>query len=162
MERGESEKFDLVLLPETTSNSMFQFNNRKQPYCRRIKEYVRNGGSLFVISYTGRTINAVGTLLKNLMPLFGVTFGNQFTFASKNSLYGDPLQYTTRNVNRNSVLIKDVSALQFYTSTPLKLGKTNLIPIVFTPADAEVMAGKPMIVAGTHGKGRVVIASDIL
>jgi len=155
-------KFNLVLLPETNSIRMYQFNNRKQPYCRRIEEYVRNGGSLFVICYTGRTINAGGTLLKNLTPLFGVTSGNQFTFASKNSLYGDPLQYTTRNVNQNSALTKDVSALQFYTSTPLKLEKTNLIPVVFTPADAEVMPGKPMIVAGTHGKGRVVIASDIL
>lgn len=155
-------KFDLVLLPETNSIRMYRFNDRKQPYCKLMKEYVQNGGSLFVICYTGRTINAGGTLLKNLTPGFGVSSENQFTFSSKNSIYGDPLQYTTGNVNRQSALADGVRTVQFYASTPLKLGKTSLSPVVSTPADAEVMPGKPMIAAGEYGKGRVVIAADLL
>ena len=156
-----AERFPLAVLAEDC-NLYYSLFGKDSTFAGRVAGYVRNGGSLLLLTYTAPTLNAQMRLLRNIGPEFGVTIGGAAVYDRNHAAFGDPLQFYSMNFAEHPVT-SGVKRLLIYASRPLSLKPGSpLKGIVFSNAGAERRGGEVVAAAGELGKGRVLVASDLL
>ena len=133
------------------------------PFRDNVLEYVKNGGSLFLVVYTGITTNAQARLIRE----FGTPLGASISWGSiaydpKHCGFGDPLQIRSHTISSHEIG-RGIRNVQLYVNRPMSLKKNSpLVPVVLTNPGDERQPGKAVIAAGTYGKGRIVLCSDLM
>ena len=161
----------LVVLTESNSNVFFRRDFSRELRAALV-EYVRGGGALFIATCQNGTVNVDGLLLAYpgcLGSAFGIFRDRtcEFVNGGAHTAFGDPFQLVcpadagaedlTDGVGE--VLVNLTRALSFP-----KLGKgtpSPAFPVVRTPDDAAVGAGRPVMAAARFGEGRVFVCGDL-
>lgn len=156
-----AKQFPLAVLAEDC-NLYHPLFGKGSTFAGRVAGYVRNGGSLLLLTYTAPTLNAQMRLLRNIGPEFGVSVGGTTVYDRSHAAFGDPLQFFSVNFADHPVT-SGVQRLLVYASRPLSLKQGSpLKGVVFSNAGAERRGGEVLAAAGKIGKGRVLVTSDLL
>ena len=152
----------LVLVPESNSNAGMRNQIKgKGQLVGILRDYIKRGGSVMALVDSAKTRNCDALLLRDFAATFAVTRGSELARDEARATFGDPHQILSDQVPA-SPLSKGVKSVQLYTLTPLVFkGRSqkakegiHSFPVVTVPGGAA-------IVAGTCGKGRYFLSSDI-
>lgn len=156
-------RYKMVFLAEDHSIRYSSLFAKGSPFRDNILNYIKNGGSLFLVSYTGITTNAQTKLLSEFGKEFGVRLPWSRTARDPASCgYGDPLQIRSENIGAHAVA-DGVKRTRHFVTRPLILGKNSILkPVILTNPGDQHFPNKPIIAAGEFGRGRVVVASDLM
>ncbi len=153
----------VVVLSEGGTTSL-RVALRRPAFKTLLRDYVRNGGSLFVSAFSAGTINAYGDVLRDVAGIFGVN-GLWCDVARDRShaAFGDAWQIASEDVATGSPLTEGVKRVNLFTLSPLVADKGAAVtPVVKIPASAERHAGKLAMAAVEYGKGRVFVSADAM
>ncbi len=133
---------------------------------KKLDAYVRNGGSLLVMAYTGYTPNIYAYLLTSWIgfsPYFGVDLGTD-AYDVKRGALGDPCQILSDAIVPGP-LTEGVERVQLHylrTIDAPKGWKVRAEPVVKIPDDCERGGGRSAMMALELGRGRVVLIADLM
>ena len=161
----------VVVLTESFSHGYFKRDFTSE-FKKALVEYVHGGGALFIATCQSGTVNVDGLLLASpgcLGSAFGVVRDRTCGFVNggAHTAFGDPFQLVCATAagaedltdGVGKVLVNLTRALSFP-----KLGKgtpSPAFPVVRTPDDAAVGAGRPVMAAARFGEGRVFVCGDL-
>lgn len=142
------------------------FSPIQKKLTQNLLEYVRNGGSLFLVSNTGYLVNVLASNLNEIGKTLNLRCSEYREREARDPAhcgFGDPLQILSETIAENSPLTKGVRRIQFYTVRPMTFtGKSPLKGIVFSNASDQIRKNEPVIAAGEYGKGKIVLAADAM
>ncbi len=156
-------QFKMVCLTEGNSSTLRMGRAKDQAFSAMMREYVKEGGSLFVAAYAAGTVNCYGFSVCSKGNVFGVTHRWSGTaFDKAHAGMGDPQQILTDDV-MSSPLTEGVKNVQLYALVPMSINKASeMKPLVKIPSTAESGAGMPAMAYGEVGKGRVFFSIDAM
>ena len=148
-------QFRAVFIAETNSNAMTHLRNMKSPFIRDLLDYVKNGGNLIVCASSMATAaNTHQSIWWRLGPVFRFSLGD-YIRRDDSCGYGDPYQPRITEFRADPVT-EGLKAVQMFVCREFRLRKDSpLKPLLLS-------GGKPMMIGGKYGKGRVVFATDVL
>lgn len=156
-------QYKMVFLAEDWSPCYEPLLKGNSPFLRNVLDYVKNGGSLFLMSYSGLTTNAQAKLLNAFGNELGASLAwGGIAYDPGSCGFGDPLQIRSHNISTH-VLGDGIRSVQFYVNRPMTLKRDSILQaVVLTNNSDERQPDKAVIAAGEFGKGRVVLCSDLL
>jgi hypothetical protein len=159
-------EYAVVVLPETNTQKLFRDKAAMDALGKKLDAYVRNGGSLLVMAYTGYTPNIYAYLLTSWIgfsPYFGVDLGTD-AYDVKRGALGDPCQILSDAIVPGP-LTEGVERVQLHylrTIDAPKGWKVRAEPVVKIPDDCERGGGRSAMMALELGRGRVVLIADLM
>lgn len=156
-------KAEIVVIAESATRRLQAALKRKE-FVPMLKEWVENGGSLYVTAFSAGTINAYGNVLRAVAGAFKLHGAwASVPKGSGVSPMGDPWQILSCDLARNTPLTEGVGEVQLFTLTPMKIGRGGTaMPVVRIPAGADRHAGELAMGAVECGKGRVFVSADAM
>lgn len=152
-----------VLVMVEGSTNPFQAAFRQKGYVKMIRDWVEAGGSLFVAAHSAGTVNAYGSVLRELANPFGLngSWCNPVCDPEHPGL-GDAWQIRSDAVTAGSPLTEGVRSVQFFAHSPMSLTRgSQAQPIVRLPATARTRPNVNISVAAVEfGRGRVFVSAD--
>lgn len=148
-------QYRAVFIAETNSNAMTRLRNMKSPFIRDLLNYVKNGGNLIVCASSMATAaNTHQSIWWRLGPVFRFSAGG-YIRRDDSCGYGDPYQPRITEFRADPVT-EGLKAVQMFVCREFRLRKDSpLKPLLLS-------GGKPVMIGGKYGKGRVVFVTDVL
>ncbi len=164
IERPEAEwlpenlkQYKLVVLSEACSNPYAPSrmgNTRLKKLIADVAEYVKNGGSMILLTYSGMTPNANARLLNELGRHVGISLGG-LAMDEKNCAFGDPLQVKGVKMEKHPIT-RNIKESCFFPLRAIRIGKNSTMKNVVMTAK-----GEGIVAVGTYGKGKILVSSDL-
>lgn len=148
-------RYQAVFLAETNSNAMTRLRNTKSPFIRDLLNYVKNGGNLIVCASSMETAaNTHQSIWWRLGPAFKFSAGD-YIRDDQSCGYGDPYQIRITEFGDDPVT-SGLKSVQMFVCREFRLRPgCTLKPLLLSN-------GKPVMIGGSYGKGKVVFATDTL
>lgn len=164
VERPEAEwtpenlkQYKMVVLSEACSNPYAPSrmgNARLKKLIADVVEYVENGGSLMLLTYSGTTVNANARLLHELGRYIDLSLGG-LAIDEKNCVFGDPLQVKGVKMMDHPVTAK-IKECCFFPLRAIRIGRKSAMKNIVMTAK-----GEGILAAGSYGKGRILVSADL-
>lgn len=155
--------YALVVISETNTAQFFRDRKKMDAFGRLLADYVRGGGSLLVMAYTGCSPNLYALTLTGygrFSPHFGVDLG-EGAYDEAHAGFGDPSQVLT-DVIAPGPLTEGVRRVQLGYVRPIVAaakGEVRPVTVVGLPGrDAAVGAMSALEL----GKGRAFFCADVM
>lgn len=142
----------------------------RKDFVPMLVDWVKGGGSLFLLGHSGGTINAYGNVLRAIANPFGLN-GEWMSLARdsahRDPAFGDPRQIRApvgpESAAAEPELLVGVKEVSLYALSPMKKTRNGAARgIVTIPASAEEHAGEIAMGAVDFGKGRVFVSADTM
>ena len=134
--------------------------HRNREFRRRVRAYVREGGSLLLAGSGSVHYNANNRFIRYLLTQPYKIKAVSFCKNPKSCGFGDPLQLTVRTFAKHP-LTEHVKALQFFVCAGLSGTSPGFTPVAFAEKSDLNHPGAPLVLAGEVGDGgRMVVATD--
>jgi hypothetical protein len=155
-------KVKTIFLGEDFSNIYNQaLGKGKNEFIANLLQFVRDGGSLIVVSSSAHP-NSRHVLLDHLGKKLGFSVSRSFSRNPASCGHGDPLQLTLRDFSDHPLATK-LKSLQMFVTPVFNLKSGSPMQAVALTAPGDLLnPSKPAIVAGQYGKGRIVACTDLL
>ena len=129
-------------------------NARLKRLIADVVEYVKNGGSMILLTYSGMTPNANARLINELRRYIGISLGG-LAVDEENCVFGDPLQVKGMKMEKHSIT-ENVRETCFFPLRTIRIGKNSPMKNVIMTAK-----GEGIVAVGTYGKGKILVSSDL-
>ena len=126
--------------------------------CKKILDYVKNGGSAFITGMDNYGIHTVSSRSDKLAQPFGLRVPTRSLRDEKNNIMGDPRFITFRNFLPGHALVKFVSVFQSMGSTYIDTENTEIERII--TSNPETGENKPVLVTMNYGKGKLAVMGE--
>jgi hypothetical protein len=156
-------QYAAVFLAEDVSSPYRRIMGSKEiAVLPNLLDYVNQGGSLIIVNASTGHFNAARELLKWFGGKLGFSATGEYCRNPRAHGYGDPLQLRVATFAEHP-LAKNVNSLQFFISPALQIKPScPLQPVVLTEKDDLAYPSAPLVLAGQVGKGRMVVAADLM
>ncbi|MBP3404716.1 MAG: hypothetical protein J6N18_01325, partial [Kiritimatiellae bacterium] len=156
---------------ESFSNAYFKRDFTSE-FKKALVEYVHGGGALFIATCQSGTVNVDGLLLAYpgcLGSAFGIVRDRTCGFVNggAHTAFSDPFQLVCVAAAGAEDLTDGVGEVLVNLTRALSFPKIDkrtpsaAFPVVRTPNDAAVGAGRPVMAAARFGEGRVFVCGDL-
>jgi len=157
---------DLVFIQEDYQGSWRRMQQVRPELWNMLRDYMKNGGSMFVAGTIHAGWNAASFALNALLGPLGVTVPRRYPRDRAvwiedplHSPDGDPLHIVTDAVQKHPVT-RGVRRVDLFCAAPIIDKHKLLAPLVLATADDRHFSSQPVIACGEYGKGRLLVSGE--